>query len=74
LQRIQGHPVHPHGADGIKLGKTVILVVEKLEELKQIIAVSRQVGVEPLLGIRIRLSSKGAGKWAESGGENANSA
>jgi len=56
---------------GIKLGKTVILVVEKLEELKQIIAVSRQVGVEPLLGIRIRLSSKGAGKWAESGGENA---
>ena len=56
---------------GIKLGKTVILVVEKLEELKQIIAVSRQMGVEPLLGIRVRLSSKGAGRWAESGGDNA---
>ena len=56
---------------GIKLGKKVIMVVEKLEELKQIIAVSRQVGVEPLLGIRARLMSKGAGKWAESGGENA---
>jgi arginine decarboxylase len=56
---------------GIKLGKTVVLVVEKLEELKQIIAVSRQVGVEPLLGIRVRLTSKGAGKWAESGGDNA---
>src|SRR6476661_6085708 len=55
---------------GIKLGKTVIMVVEKLEELKQIIAVSRQVGVEPLIGIRARLLSKGAGKWAESGGEN----
>jgi arginine decarboxylase len=56
---------------GLKLGKKVILVIEKLEELKQIITVSRQFGVEPLLGIRVRLSSKGAGKWAESGGENA---
>src|SRR3954463_3253526 len=56
---------------GIKLGKTVIMVVEKLEELRQIITVSRQVGVEPLIGIRARLLSKGAGKWAESGGENA---
>jgi arginine decarboxylase len=56
---------------GIKLGKKVIIVVEKLEELKQIIAISRQIGVEPLIGIRARLQSKGAGKWAESGGENA---
>ena len=56
---------------GTKLGRKVIMVVEKLEELKQIIAVSRQVGVEPLIGIRARLLSKGAGKWAESGGENA---
>jgi arginine decarboxylase len=56
---------------GIKLGKRVIMVVEKLEELRQIIAVSKQLGVEPLIGIRARLLSKGAGKWAESGGENA---
>jgi arginine decarboxylase len=56
---------------GIKLGRKVIMVVEKLEELKQIITVSRQFGVEPLIGIRSRLLSKGAGKWAESGGENA---
>ncbi len=56
---------------GIKLGKTVIMVVEKLEELRQIIAVSKQLGVEPLIGIRARLLSKGAGRWAESGGENA---
>ena len=56
---------------GTKLGRKVIMVVEKLEELKQIITVSRQVGVEPLIGIRARLLSKGAGKWAESGGENA---
>ncbi len=56
---------------GIKLGKKVIMVVEKLEELRQILGVSKQVGVEPLIGIRTRLLSKGMGKWADSGGENA---
>src|SRR6266581_2345409 len=56
---------------GVKLGKRVIMVVEKLEELRQIIAVSRQLGVEPLIGIRARLLSKGGGRWAESAGENA---
>src|SRR5512145_1402554 len=56
---------------GIKLGKTVIMVVEKLEELRQIITISKHVGVEPMIGIRARLLSKGAGKWSESGGENA---
>src|SRR5512135_1322872 len=56
---------------GTKLGKKVIMVVEKLEELRQIIAVSKQLGVEPLLGIRVRLLSKGGGKWADSAGENA---
>jgi arginine decarboxylase len=56
---------------GIRLGKKVILIVEKLEELRQILAVSKTMGVEPLVGVRARLFSKGAGKWAESGGENA---
>jgi len=56
---------------GIKLEKKVIMVVEKLEELRHIITISRQMGIDPMIGIRARLSSKGAGKWAESGGENA---
>jgi arginine decarboxylase len=56
---------------GRKLGKKVILVVEKLEELAEILRVSKEVGVEPLIGIRVRLAAKGAGKWALSGGENA---
>jgi arginine decarboxylase len=56
---------------GTKLGKKVIMVVEKLEELRQIISISRQIGVEPLVGVRARLLSKGAGKWSESAGENA---
>jgi len=56
---------------GLKLGKKVILVVEKLEELKQILAVSRQTGVEPIIGVRARLQTRSGGKWADSGGENA---
>ncbi|MFA7233318.1 MAG: biosynthetic arginine decarboxylase [Terrimicrobiaceae bacterium] len=56
---------------GRKLGKKVILVVEKLEELVHVLRVSREMGVEPMIGLRVRLLSKGAGKWATSGGENA---
>jgi arginine decarboxylase len=56
---------------GRKLGKRVIIVVEKLEELEQIIRASNEVGVEPYIGIRARLYSKGSGKWSPSGGENA---
>jgi len=56
---------------GRKLGKTVILVVEKLEELAHILRVSADMKIEPMIGLRVRLLSKGAGKWATSGGENA---
>jgi arginine decarboxylase len=56
---------------GRKLGKSVVIVVEKLEELEQTIRISNEVGVEPFIGIRVRLHSKGSGKWSPSGGENA---
>jgi arginine decarboxylase len=56
---------------GTKLGKRVVLVVEKFEELQQILQVSKEVAVEPMIGVRVRLAAKGAGKWATSGGENA---
>jgi len=56
---------------GIKLNKKVIMVVEKLEELPQIITVSKQLGVEPMVGLRVRLLAKGSGRWSGSGGENA---
>jgi arginine decarboxylase len=56
---------------GCKLGKKVVIVAEKLEELEQAIRAAKEVGVEPYIGIRVRLYSKGAGKWAPSGGENA---
>src|SRR3954452_11914518 len=56
---------------GRKLGKSVIIVVEKLEELEQAICAATEVGLEPMIGIRVRLYSKGSGKWSPSGGENA---
>src|SRR5438876_51556 len=56
---------------GRKLGKLVIIVAEKLEELEQVIRASNEVGVEPYIGIRARLYSIGSGKWSPSGGENA---
>jgi arginine decarboxylase len=54
---------------GLKLGKRVLIVVEKLSELYQIITVSKELGVTPLIGIRAKLYSKGSGKWESSGGE-----
>jgi arginine decarboxylase len=52
-----------------KMGKTVILVVEKPSELDQIHRVSQRVKIKPMLGIRARLSSRGAGRWEQSGGD-----
>jgi len=52
-----------------KMGKTVILVVEKPTELEQIHRVSERVKIKPSLGIRARLSSRGAGRWEQSGGD-----
>ena len=56
---------------GRKLNKRVILIAEKLAEVRAIVRVAREMGVEPFIGLRVRLLSKGAGKWATSGGENA---
>ncbi len=52
-----------------KMGRRVILVVEKLNELKLIAEVSKRLKIEPNIGIRIKLSSSGSGKWEESGGD-----
>jgi len=56
---------------GRKLGKKVILVAEKISEVALIVKIAAEMGVEPWIGLRVRLLSKGAGKWATSGGEHA---
>lgn len=52
-----------------KMGRHIILVVEKLNELKLIAEVGKQIGIRPNVGMRIKLSSSGSGKWEESGGD-----
>jgi arginine decarboxylase len=56
---------------GRKLGKKVIIVVEQLAELDDIIRVSNEVGVKPLIGFRAKLQTRGEGKWSSSTGDNA---
>jgi arginine decarboxylase len=56
---------------GRKLGKKVIIVVEQLAELDDIIRVSEEVGVKPLIGFRAKLQTRGEGKWSSSTGDNA---
>ena len=53
-----------------KMGKKIYLVVEKLAELKLINTVAQRVGVRPNVGIRIKLSASGSGKWEDSGGDH----
>ena len=52
-----------------KLGRTVVMVVEKPSELPLIAEVSRRTGIKPRIGIRVKLSTRGAGKWEASGGD-----
>ena len=52
-----------------KMGKRIYIVVEKLNELKLIQTVSKRLGIVPNIGIRIKLTSAGSGKWEDSGGD-----
>ena len=52
-----------------KMGRRIYLVVEKLNELRLIAQISKRLNIRPNIGIRIKLSSSGSGKWEESGGD-----
>lgn len=56
---------------GRKLGKPVVITLEKHAELERVLRVSREMGVPPAIGIRYRLHAKGAGQWEASGGDDA---
>ncbi|MFA6899413.1 MAG: biosynthetic arginine decarboxylase [Desulfurivibrionaceae bacterium] len=56
---------------GRKLGKKIVLVVEKVEEVTNIIRYAKELKVEPMIGLRVRLMSGGKGKWEKSTGEDA---
>ena len=54
---------------GRKLGLRIHIVIEKLSELDHVISEANALNVEPLLGVRVRLASIGAGKWQNTGGD-----
>ncbi|AOS45594.1 Biosynthetic arginine decarboxylase [Lacunisphaera limnophila] len=56
---------------GRKLGKKIIIVVEQLSEVDSIIEIAKETGVKPMLGFRVKLQTRGEGKWASSTGDNA---
>ncbi|MGC6423484.1 MAG: biosynthetic arginine decarboxylase [Lentimonas sp.] len=57
--------------NGRRIGKEIYLVVEQLSEVQRIIQISKNMGIEPLIGFRVKLSTAGEGKWASSAGEDA---
>jgi arginine decarboxylase len=54
-----------------KFDKTVIIVLERVEELDLVLHASEKLGISPLLGVRAKLTAKGVGRWADSAGERA---
>lgn len=54
-----------------RLDKTVIIVLERIEEIDITLEASRSLGIRPMLGVRAKLTSKGVGRWAKSAGDRA---
>ena len=54
-----------------RIGYNITIVVEKLFELEKIIEIHERTGITPKLGVRVKLSSRGTGRWATSGGDDA---
>lgn len=52
-----------------KMGKRIVVVAEKLNELKLIMSIAERHKIRPNIGIRIKLATSGSGKWEESGGD-----
>ena len=51
-----------------KIGKNIIPVVEKFSELELIVKYAKQHNVKPSIGVRVKLSARGSGRWEQSGG------
>jgi len=54
---------------GQKLGHQVFIVIEQLSEIDVLLQVADEMGITPTAGVRIKLASRGFGRWKESGGE-----
>jgi len=56
---------------GRKLGRKIVVVVEKYSELLLLVNVSKALKIDPIIGVRAKMTVKGRGKWESSGGERA---
>lgn len=56
---------------GRKLGRKVVVVVEKFSELAMIVKLSKELDIEPIIGLRSKMRSKGQGRWQGSSGDRA---
>ncbi len=56
---------------GRKLGKNVVITLEKYSELDRVLRISKELNVTPALGLRFKLHAKGSGQWESSGGDDA---
>jgi arginine decarboxylase len=57
---------------GAQSGKRVVIVIEKLNELDHVLRIAeRYENNLPMIGMRVKLYSKGSGRWEKSGGEAA---
>ncbi len=54
-----------------RFDNTVVVVLERVEELELAFRASEKLGIRPCLGVRAKLSSKGMGRWADSAGDRA---
>ncbi|MBD2676652.1 MULTISPECIES: biosynthetic arginine decarboxylase [Nostoc] len=54
-----------------RLGQTLIIVLEQVEEVNLVIAANRELGIKPILGVRAKLSTQGIGRWGTSTGDRA---
>lgn len=56
---------------GRRLGKNVVITIEKFSELERILKQAKALGIKPAIGVRFKLHARGSGQWEESGGDQA---
>ncbi|GIW43891.1 MAG: biosynthetic arginine decarboxylase [Candidatus Binatia bacterium] len=52
-----------------RLGRTPIIVIDRAHEVELVVRTARELGIRPNIGVRAKLTTKGAGKWVESTGD-----
>jgi arginine decarboxylase len=52
-----------------RLGITTLIIADRFHELELIVECSKRLGLKPAIGVRAKLATRGAGRWAESGGD-----